>query len=141
MKIDLWKECLSCKNKCCNLDITFPLFLTPEEKKKFIGINNHPACIFFNKNKLCDVHNIRPFDCRFFPFDIIKINGIFTWIIWKLNCPIIIDKNKEEFEKYLQEFEKTLIPKFKSHLENYSKFRIKELTKKYKHETLREVQI
>ncbi|MCG2699761.1 YkgJ family cysteine cluster protein [Candidatus Parcubacteria bacterium] len=141
MKIDLWKECLFCKNKCCNWDIAFPLFTTPEEEKKLIGINSHPACIFFNKNKLCDVHNIRPFDCRFFPFDIMKINGIFTWIIWKLNCPIVINKNKEEFEKYLQELEKTLLPKFKSHLENYSKFRIKGLMKKYKHEILRKIQI
>ena len=138
MQTNLWEECLYCKDKCCKWDIAFPLFVTSEERKKAPLINTRHPCIFYDKNELCDIHKIRPFDCRFFPFDILKLNEKFFWIIWKFNCPIL-NKNKEEFEQYLEEHEKELIPKFIEYLDNYSKFRLKELLSKYQYEVLREV--
>ena len=144
MEVELWKECLSCKNKgCCKLDIAYPLFVTQEEDvkiKKYYPnqncFNKKFPCPFFNKNYLCDIHNIRPVDCRFFPFDIIKINEKFFWIIWKIDCPII---EYEDFEDCLEQFEEELIPYFKTYLQEYSKFRLEEFLNKYKFEVIREV--
>ncbi len=81
---------------------------------------------------------MRPFDCRFFPFDILKINEEYFWITWRLNCPIL-NRGKENFEHYLKEHESKLIPEFKEHLSKYSEFRLKELLSKYEYEVLREV--
>lgn len=98
MQSNLWEECLTCKDKCCKWEISSPLFVTPEEKKKLIGINTCHPCLFY-QNELCTIHKDRPFDCRLFPFDIIKSNDKFYWIVWKLNCSIS-KKNKEEFELF-----------------------------------------
>lgn len=92
MQNSLWKDCLTCKDKCCKYPLTFPLFLTPQEKKQFPDINENIknfTCAFFNQKELCDIYNKRPFDCRFFPFDVHKIDGKFFWIIWKVACPIL----------------------------------------------------
>lgn len=135
---NIWKDCLYCRDKCCKWDIANPIFVTPQEKEKLTGINTKHPCFFFNQKELCDIHVIRPFDCRFFPFDILKINGEFFWIVWKLNC-LILNKNKKEFEIYLREHEKYLIPKFKECLSDYSEFRLKEFLSKYRYEVLREI--
>lgn len=40
MSINLLEECLSCKDGCCTFSYEsclFPLFLTPEEKKKHLS--------------------------------------------------------------------------------------------------------
>lgn len=141
MEKNLWKECLTCKDKCCKWWIAFPLFSTPEEKLNLNGINTRHPCIFFNQNELCDIHNIRPYDCRFFPFEILKFGGKFFWIIWNLNCAITNNRTKEEFEPCLQEHEQELIPKFKEYIDGYEKFRKEEFLSKCKYEVLREVKI
>lgn len=87
---------------------------------------------------MCDIYNERPFDCRFFPFDILKLNGKFTWIIWQIKCPLV-EKSKEEFKPYLEEHEQKLIPVFKDYLEDYSKFRLEEFLSKFQYKVLREV--
>jgi len=137
MQTSLWDECLSCDDKCCKWDFSSPLFVTPEEKKKLIGINTHHPCLFY-QNELCSIHEDRPFDCRLFPFDIIKDNNKFYWMVWKLNCPIS-NKNREEFESFLQQHEKEIIPAFKKYVEEYSEFRFKELSSEHKYEILREI--
>lgn len=134
------EECVACKDKCCNWDLAFPLFVTPEEKKKLVKINTCHPCSFFNKEQLCDVHKDRPFDCRFFPFDILKLDGKFYWIIWKVNCPMLVN-GKEKFEEILAEHEQHLVPFFKAHLDNYSQFRLAELLSKYEYEVIREVKL
>lgn len=136
MESNLWKECLNCKDKCCKKHIAFRIFATPQEKEKLSKINCSYPCSYFNKNELCDTHSSRPVDCRFFPFDIMEINKRFFWITWKLDCPII---NRRNFEPYMIEHEKNLIPNFTEHLGDYSRFRLKELLKEYKYEVIREV--
>ena len=42
-------------------------------------------CIFYKNNK-CLIYNIRPVDCRLYPFDIIKINNNFYLILYLLDC-------------------------------------------------------
>lgn len=140
MRDSPWKDCLACKNKCCKWDISRELFLTPEERKQLKGINTRFPCMFFNKKELCDIHDKRPFDCRFFPFDVHEIGGKFFWIIWKVACPIV-KHNTDGYETYLREHEKNLIPKFKKFLGEYSKFRLEEFMNNYEYELLRKIKM
>jgi Fe-S-cluster containining protein len=140
MKTDLWKRCLECSDKCCGWQLAFPLFVTPEEKSKTPDINTQFPCKFYTDSGLCDIHLNRPFDCRFFPFDILEIGSRYFWITWKVNCPILTE-NRDEFETYLEEHERELIPKFRSFIKDYSQFRLQEFLRKYKYEVLRETKV
>ena len=42
-------------------------------------------CIFYKNNK-CSIYNIRPSDCRLFPFDIIKLDNKYYLILYELHC-------------------------------------------------------
>ena len=42
-------------------------------------------CIFYQNNK-CLIYDIRPVDCRLYPFDIIKSNDRYYLILYLLNC-------------------------------------------------------
>jgi len=139
-KDQLWKDCMNCKNKCCCEEIAFPLFVTLEERKEHKKINTKKPCIFFNKNELCEIHSSRPYDCRFFPFELMKIKNKFYWIIWDIDCSITRNRRKN-FEEYLSEHETNLIPRFLDNIENYAKFRVEELKRKYNYEILREARI
>jgi len=136
----LWQDCIDCKTKSCCLDIAFPLFTTQEEREKNMDINSKNPCAFFNDCKLCEIYDLRPYDCRFFPFELMKINKKLFWIIWNIDCPITKNR-RDDFEKYLTEHEEKLIPNFIEHLNAYADFRIEELKKKYKYEVLREAVI
>jgi len=146
MEAELWKECLTCKNKgCCKSVIAYPLFLTPKETERIeklnpnqICFNKKFPCLFLNKNGLCDIHNIRPTDCILFPFDILKINGEFFWVIWKIDCPILQYNN---FKFCLKQLEEEIIPDFKEYLDEYSQFRLNEFLKKYKYKIIRKVNL
>ncbi|MBM3210755.1 YkgJ family cysteine cluster protein [Candidatus Poribacteria bacterium] len=144
---NLWEECLECDSKCCNLDIAHPLFVTDDEM--IIIRAKHPEIIeSFNKdfpcnclgeNGLCQIHNVKPIDCRLFPFDVVNSDGKFFWIVREIGCPIL--NREERFEEYLQDFEKNIIPDFVEYLEAYSDFRYDELADKYSFKILREVKI
>ena len=143
---ELWEGCLICRGKsCCNLDIAHPLFVTQEEMKRIRDLypdkaesfNKTFPCPFLLEDGLCMIHENKPVDCRLFPFDLIKSDGKFFWIIWKLDCLILRDEGK--FEEYLSDLEVRLIPGFSPYLEDYSLFRIDELFSKFSYEVLREV--
>lgn len=118
--------CYRIRNAKNQKEVLIPCF-----NKKF-------PCPFLNKEELCDIHKIRPTDCRLFPFDIIKINNKFVWIIWEINCPITKYTN---FEAPLIKMEEELIPEFKEHLEDYSKFRLDDFFKKYSFKIIRKVNL
>ena len=145
---ELWEECLICQDKsCCNLDIAYPLFVTQDEMEcirevhpgKAGSFNKVFPCTFLTADGLCMVHDRKPVDCRLFPFDVIKVNGTFCWIVWKFDCLILRDE--ERFEEYLRDLEEKLIPGFRPYLEAYASFRLDELSSKYSFEVLREVWI
>lgn len=144
MGFELWQECISCKDKCCRWDVACPLFVTSQEMSKISRVENAKdfnkkiPCVFFNKKSLCEIHSIRPTDCRFFPLDIVNISGKFFWIVWVINCSI---SKQKDFEPYLKEFENELIPLFKDNLEDYSKFRFEELSHKYRFNVVREIRL
>ena len=145
---ELWRGCLICEDKsCCKLDIAHPLFVTQEEMErirklypnKSESFNRVLPCPFLMEDGLCMIHESKPVDCRLFPFDVIKVDGEFYWIIWKIDC--FIHKDGRRFDEYLKELEEKLIPGFASHLESYSSFRLDELLSKYSYEILREVRM
>ncbi len=130
---------------CCNLDIAHPLFVTQEEMGRITGLHPDKAkvfnkilpCPFLMQDGLCMIHKDKPVDCRLFPFDVIKVDGRFQWIIWKIDCLILQDEAR--FEEYLKDLEENLISGFGAYLGNYASFRIDELFSKYNYEILREV--
>ncbi len=142
---ELWNECLSCQEKCCDSEIVFPLFVTRGEYERLKNsypdavdqFNKSVPCPFLKKNKLCIIHEIKPVDCKLFPFDIVMIDQKFYWIIREINCPIA--KNEEVFEKYLSVFEETIIPHFIEYMEDYALFRYDELAEKWGCKIIREV--
>lgn len=83
------------------------------------------------------MHEIKPVDCKLFPFDIIKKDQKFYWIIREINCPIV--KNEEDFEEYLSIFEEKIIPNFIEYMEEYALFRYEELEEKWGYKIIREV--
>lgn len=41
-------------------------------------------CIFWQNNQ-CSIYYQRPFDCRAYPFDVLKINSEYHWIVYSCN--------------------------------------------------------
>lgn len=123
----IWKKCINCKVNCCRLEISKKLFLTNKERESLIDINEKFPCKFLSKKGSCLIHKKRPVDCRLFPFDIFKKKNNFYWVYWKANCPIVKNGTKKELEECLIDFENKIIPNFKDELEDYSKFRVKDI--------------
>ncbi len=144
---NLWKECLDCESNCCKMDVAHPLFVTEEEVEciktsypdKFHSFNKFYPCSCLSESGLCEIHEKKPIDCRLFPFDVIRHNDGFLWIIREISCSILQDGKK--FEEYLQDFEANIIPGFYRHLEKYAEFRSEELAGKYGFRILREVRV
>lgn len=135
----LWQGCLKCKGKrCCHGYLPISIFTTIEEKKRLPKINTKSPCAYLNKGGLCSVHGIKPFDCRLFPFDLIKESGRFYWVIWDVDCPIITHE-RDRFNDYLYEHETGLIPLVKDFLEEFNEWEDAEYKEKFKYEILREL--
>lgn len=98
--------CDKCSHtSCCNNFVT--PFLTSTEKEKISkighynfsddfsthGMNVHSLkkkpgtdeCVFWSKDAGCGIYQNRPFDCMLFPFDIYKIDGEYTWVVYSCN--------------------------------------------------------
>jgi len=45
---------------------------------------NSTECVFWQDNK-CSIYHHRPFDCRAYPFDILKIDSKYRWIVYSCN--------------------------------------------------------
>ncbi len=55
-------------------------------------------CVFWDSEKKnCTIYEARPFDCKAYPFDILKINGKYHWIVYSCNP----ESDWEWSEKYL----------------------------------------
>ncbi|MBS3166725.1 YkgJ family cysteine cluster protein [Candidatus Woesearchaeota archaeon] len=148
----MWKECLDCKVKCCNSEvIELPLFLTKPDlnliKARGYDISkliNATKCYFYSDNKKCNIHSIKPVDCKLFPFDIDvdKITNEPYWIIWELDCVLAKKLNDlKDAEPYLKHFEKTIIPYFKEHIQEYSDFNETDLVRNHEFKILRKIKI
>jgi len=98
--------CEKCDHKSCCNDYVTPFVTTAEydqlsklghtdfaDSVLINGINgyalkkkkNSEECIFWDKKSGCTVYEKRPFDCKVFPFDIYKIDGKYTWVVYSCN--------------------------------------------------------
>lgn len=104
MKEGTFSSCSNCKCviNCCQMfdKINAPT-LNAEEigiiRKNFLNFYDvhdtnlftlkikNTDCIFFKNGKCC-IYDIRPLDCRLYPFDIIKQNDKYYLILYKLSC-------------------------------------------------------
>ena len=146
MKVDkftLKDLCDSCKNRPCCTSCDSP-FLFSEDlvrlkkikksddryidtiyvKEKSVKIlkkkPNSSHCVMWDEKKnFCSIYENRPYDCRIFPFDIIKKNNQFFWIVFSCN-----DKSDWKWtEEHLQKLESD--PQFAeifANVEYYSSF-------------------
>lgn len=65
-------------------------------KKKDSSTN----CILWDEDtNKCTIYDQRPFDCKMFPFDIMKINGDYRWILFTCNSKSDWDWTEEHLEK------------------------------------------
>lgn len=129
---NIWSNCMNCAVNCCRRkEISYTLFLTKEEAKKFIDINKAFPCKYLNKNGLCEIHSQRPIDCRLFPFEIVKEGGTFFWAYWETNCPITKKGSKKQLESCLRDLEMTIIPRFVHYMDGYSQFRYAEFVESF----------
>ena len=102
--VDFHKHCVVCGIWCCRGENPFAI---PEHLKELgidkIGRNPDNSCMFLHDNK-CTIYLKRPFECKIYPFDILKIDGKYMWILWE-SCPVTkvadLEENFENFEKNL----------------------------------------
>ena len=136
--------CEGCNNTCCskvkpNGRIEVPILLHGEAKKiekslkkeqynfsitredlgngvKIIRTDSK-GCYFYRHGK-CDIYEIRPLDCRLFPFDIIEENGSLILIGYKSLSPFPLSK-----DLYVQNLEKaeSVLPFFKEDIYTYAR--------------------
>lgn len=130
--------CDKCSHtSCCNNFVT--PFITPTELKKIKKIKDENfsedfsingmqvhalkkkpgtnECVFWDKEHGCGIYQSRPFDCMLFPFDIYKINGVYTWVVYSCN----LDSDWKWSEKILEKLESELISEdVVKHLDAYS---------------------
>jgi Fe-S-cluster containining protein len=106
--VDFSHLCTSCKTQGCCTNSAVPLVFASDladlksinkDNDDFLhnrnvngviikAINKKPnssVCIFWDEQKGCSIYKQRPFDCRSYPFDILKIDGKFHWIVYSCN--------------------------------------------------------
>ncbi len=86
-------------------------------------VNN--TCIFYKNNK-CEIYNIRPLDCKLYPFDILRKENKFYLILYRLNCNNINDyiNDMKDIDLIIEKI-KPWIEKFTNPL-NFTKMKDKE---------------
>lgn len=63
------------------------------------------TCVFFDRErKYCDIYELRPFDCRMFPFDFVASGPDEAWwVLW--DCPYSRHIEMDRIEEILTHFE------------------------------------
>ena len=157
------KLCDSCKHQNCCTDSAEPLVFDADYKrledigktsekylhwrnvkgKNVMALNKKKGstqCIFWDENKKnCSIYEHRPFDCRAYPFDILRVNNKFHWIVYSCNT----DSNWKWTDAYLEMFEKDeSFDEIRKNMEifsNNTELILPEESKKTEYTVLREV--
>jgi len=150
--------CVGCPGNCCSKK-SGDKFVTKEniaeieaagymrfyhKKKgsKFCVLNKRgDYCIFYDTQKNgCTIYNIRPADCRIFPYDTIMRDGKYFWILWEWEENECVLRKCLDHEKHLEALERDVIPKFAGYLGLYSMYTEEIIkTNKKKYRILREI--
>ena len=75
--------------KVAKIDFYIPPTDTPLVEKSQIGRlkrGENGGCIFLTPSG-CNIANVRPFDCRLFPFALLKSKQKYYLIRWTVSCP------------------------------------------------------
>lgn len=115
-------------------------FLTPKEKARIASSTGRPTadfsvtvadgehilnyilakadgrCTFLNDAKQCTIYDQRPMDCRFYPFDVAKIDGRLTWIVHLRYC----QWGASQWEGQVGAIEERFMAEILPHLEAYA---------------------
>lgn len=157
------KLCDNCKHQNCCTDSAEPLVFDTDYKlleeigktsEKYLHLRNvkgknvralnkkkdSTQCIFWDENKKnCSIYEHRPFDCRAYPFDILRVNNKFHWIVYSCNT----DSDWEWTNTYLEMFEKEeFFDEIRKNIETFSnntELVLPEESKKTAYTILREV--
>lgn len=105
---------------------------TNEKLYRLKTVDNH--CIFYINNH-CTIYNIRPTDCKLYPFDIIKKNNKYYLILYELKCI----KN-QDFSIYQENIEK-LVNEIKPWIEDFTDIRNFAKLKNIKYKIIKEINI
>lgn len=68
-------------------------FVTPVAESRTIVrlvTNADGSCIFHRVGR-CTIYDVRPFDCKVFPLDILLINQRYCWVVYTAFCGHIMD--------------------------------------------------
>lgn len=63
-------------------------------------------CTFLDDRKMCTIYDLRPFDCRFFPFDIARLDDEYYWVVYDYFCQL----KAGNWEEQVTRFEKEILP-------------------------------
>ena len=70
-------------------------FIAPESTEGGLSVKAIDGKCFFYRRGSCSIYELRPLDCRLFPFDIIEEKpGQFVWIVYEDLCPVNFDYAK-----------------------------------------------
>ena len=127
------KDCINCKDKCCKFAshlLRFSPIFTEEEfntvikkgfsKKLFKKISKNAyqlklnkkekgfyVCPFLSKGNWCSINEIKPYDCKIWPFILMRGKGknknkVYLMIDKVNECPAIKKASKEKIKKYIK---------------------------------------
>lgn len=139
-KFDFLPHCIRCGNWCC---ISETPFASDEELARLgvekIGRKDDGSCVFLDGSGSCSKYSNRPFECRIFPFDIMRIKGRLHWIIWEV-CPV---HSLLDHEEYIDGMEQRLSKDWPlDYIEQYAAYHKQNQPNKYsreKYKVIREV--
>ena len=104
-KFDFLKYCIPCNAWCCKGENPYA---SKSELAKLhvnrISQIKDRRCIFLRENNTCSQYLKRPLECRIFPYDIKRINGNLSWVVWtkcKAESYMVHDNFLKEFERDL----------------------------------------
>lgn len=60
---------------------------------------NDKGCIFLTPEGRCSIYNVRPIDCRLFPFDIKKKGNSYYWVLYQYRNCMPVEHIQSNFEK------------------------------------------
>jgi len=79
-------------------------YCEPRNDRIYVGTRGNGYCVFFDKARLCLIHQVKPRPCRLWPFYPALLKDRETWALAKGACPGI--NPEASFEEFLREAER-----------------------------------
>lgn len=110
-------HCQPCLECCANEN----LYLDEDDKLRFNAtMFSTGKCQNLADDGRCTIHDVRPVECRLYPLDVKRIDGVLTWLVWE-SCPASGHMPQGFVEREVQKHEaalsKTWIESYVAHHE------------------------